>query len=73
MAAELPGGLRRRQKMTNYERIQKMMPSELAEKIELIIQEAARHPKTFDGIHKKDILDWLGREKDWLDGEEEAE
>jgi len=59
--------------MTNYERIHHMLPSELAEKIELIIQEASHHPKTFDGIHKKDILDWLGREKDWLDGEEEAE
>lgn len=59
--------------MTNYERIHKMLPSELAEKIELIIQEASRHPKTFDGIHKKDILDWLGREKDWLDGDGEEE
>ena len=60
--------------MTNYERIHQMLPSELAEKIELIIQEASRHPKTFDGVHKKDIVEWLGREKDWLDsdGEEDA-
>lgn len=59
--------------MTNFERIQKMMPSELAEKIELIIQEASRHPKTFDGIHKKDIVNWLGREKDWLDADGEED
>lgn len=59
--------------MTNYERIHNMLPTELAETIELIIQEAARHPKTFDGIHKKDILNWLGQTKGWIGEEKEEE
>lgn len=59
--------------MTNYERIHNMLPTELAETIELIVHEAATHPKTFDGIYKKDILNWLGQTKGWIGEEEEEE
>lgn len=59
--------------MTNYERIHNMLPTELAETIELIVHEAATHPKTFDGIRKKDILNWLGQNKGWIGAEDTEE